>query len=173
LNSTYFMQQIRTYKFAFGVVCFQFDSGPRDIEKFARGCCVKFLKKVWEPLPSALGIISSSWIFDHIFVGVSRLHPNYVGLTGTFEFFRAVEEETDAENFRHIFIFHSGFPRGIESMEKILNREIGFQDLEKVLILAQMFMKYWKSMEILNSTICLFKFCSSPLITVLQVFSAL
>jgi len=27
-------------------------------------------------------------------------------------------------------------------MEKILNREIGFQDLEKVLILAQMFMKY-------------------------------
>ena len=31
-----------------------------------------------------------------------------------------------------------GFPRGIESIEKVLNFKIGFQDLEKVLNLAQL-----------------------------------
>ena len=47
----------------------------------------------------------------------------------------------------------SGFPRGIESIEKVLNCEIGFQDLEKVLNLAKMYIKYWKSMQIRNSAI--------------------
>ena len=46
----------------------------------------------------------------------------------------------------------SGFPRGIES---IRNCEMGFQDLEKVLNLAKMYVKYWKGMEIPNSAICL------------------
>jgi len=32
----------------------------------------------------------------------------------------------------------SGFPRGFESIEKVLNLKIGFQDLEKVLNLAKM-----------------------------------
>jgi len=36
----------------------------------------------------------------------------------------------------------TGFPRGIESNEKILNCEIGFKDLEKVLKLATMHIKY-------------------------------
>jgi len=36
---------------------------------------------------------------------------------------------------------------------KVLNREIGFQDLEKVLNFAKMYIKYWKSTEILNSAI--------------------
>jgi len=63
----------------------------------------------------------------------------------------------------------SGFPRGIESIEKVFNCKIGFQYLEKVSNLAKMYMKYWKSMEILNSTICSFKF-SLPLVTVLQMF---
>jgi len=49
----------------------------------------------------------------------------------------------------------------------------GFEDLEKVLNLAKMHTKYCKSMEILNSTICLFKFCSSSLMTVLQMLFAL
>ena len=31
---------------------------------------------------------------------------------------------------------------------KVLNCDIGFQDLEKVLNLTKMYMKYWKSMEI-------------------------
>jgi len=44
----------------------------------------------------------------------------------------------------------TGFPRGIESIEKVLNFKIGFQDLEKVLSLAKMYARYWKSMEILN-----------------------
>jgi len=66
-----------------------------------------------------------------------------------------------------------GFPRGIKSIEKVLNCEIGFQDLEKVLNLAKMCVKYWKSMDILHSPICLFKFCSSLLMTVLQMFFAL
>jgi len=35
-----------------------------------------------------------------------------------------------------------GFPRGIKSIEKVLNCEIGFQDLEKVLNLAKMYVKY-------------------------------
>jgi len=61
----------------------------------------------------------------------------------------------------------TGFPRGIESIEKVLNFEIGFQDLEKVLNQAKRFIKHWKSTEILNSAICLFKFCSLPLMTVL------
>jgi len=44
-----------------------------------------------------------------------------------------------------------GSPRGIESIEKVLNFKIGFQDLEKVLHLAnKMSLRYWKSMEILN-----------------------
>jgi len=32
---------------------------------------------------------------------------------------------------------HAGFPRNIESIEKVLNFKIGFQDLEKVLKLAK------------------------------------
>jgi len=44
----------------------------------------------------------------------------------------------------------SGFPRGIESIEKVLNFKIGFQDLEKVLNFAKTYSRYWKSMEILN-----------------------
>jgi len=34
------------------------------------------------------------------------------------------------------------FPLGIESIEKVLNCKISFQDLEKVLNLAKMYMKY-------------------------------
>ena len=41
------------------------------------------------------------------------------------------------------------FPRGIDSVEKVLICEIRFQDLEKVWNLAKMYIKYWKSMEIL------------------------
>jgi len=41
------------------------------------------------------------------------------------------------------------FPRSIESFEKVLNFKIGFQDLEKVLNLAKMYMKYWICMKIL------------------------
>ena len=44
----------------------------------------------------------------------------------------------------------TGFLRGIESIEKVLNFKIGFQDLKKVLNLAKMYIRYWKSMEILN-----------------------
>ena len=36
----------------------------------------------------------------------------------------------------------TGFPRGIESIEKVLNFKIGFQDLEKVLSLAKMYARY-------------------------------
>jgi len=43
----------------------------------------------------------------------------------------------------------SGFPRGIESIEKVLNFKIGFQDLEKVWNLVKMYIRYWKSMEII------------------------
>jgi len=38
--------------------------------------------------------------------------------------------------------FILGYPRGIESIEKVLNCEIGLQDLEKVLNLSKMYMKY-------------------------------
>jgi len=61
-------------------------------------------------------------------------------------------------------------PQGMERIEKVLNCEIGFQDLEKVLNLAKIYIKYWKSMEIPNSGICLFKFCSLPLMTDLLIF---
>ena len=44
----------------------------------------------------------------------------------------------------------TGFPRGIESIKKVLNFKIGFQDIEKVSNLAKMYIRYWKSMEILN-----------------------
>jgi len=43
---------------------------------------------------------------------------------------------------------YAGFPRSVENVEKVLNCEIGFQDLEKVLNLGKMYVKYWKSMEI-------------------------
>jgi len=42
---------------------------------------------------------------------------------------------------------YAGFPR---SIEKVLNFKIGFQDLEKVLNLAKMYIGYWKSFEIPN-----------------------
>ena len=43
-----------------------------------------------------------------------------------------------------------GFPRSIGSIEKVLNFKIGFQDLEKILNLAKVYIKYWRSVEILN-----------------------
>jgi len=46
------------------------------------------------------------------------------------------------ENFGAGHINCSGFPRGIETIEKVLNCESGFQDLEKVLNLAKIFIKY-------------------------------
>jgi len=52
----------------------------------------------------------------------------------------------------------AGFPRGIESSERVLNFKIGFQDFEKVLNLAKMCIKYRKSAEIPNSAICFFKY---------------
>jgi len=36
----------------------------------------------------------------------------------------------------------SGFPRSIESIEKVLKFKIGFQDLEKVLNLAKMYIRF-------------------------------
>jgi len=36
----------------------------------------------------------------------------------------------------------SGFPRSIGSIEKVLNFKIGFQDLEKILNLAKVYIKY-------------------------------
>jgi len=39
--------------------------------------------------------------------------------------------------------------QGTQSVLKKLNFNIGFQDLEKVLKLATICIKYWKSMEIL------------------------
>jgi len=50
-----------------------------------------------------------------------------------------------------------------------LDCEINFQDLEKVLNLAKMYIKYLRSMEIPKSTICLFKLCSLLLMTLLQI----
>jgi len=37
---------------------------------------------------------------------------------------------------------YAGFPRSIESIEKVLNFKIGFQDLEKVLNLAKIYIRY-------------------------------
>jgi len=45
-------------------------------------------------------------------------------------------------------------PCGIESIEKVLNCEIGFRDLEKALNLSKMYVKYRQNMEIPNSAIC-------------------
>jgi len=36
----------------------------------------------------------------------------------------------------------SGFPRGIEGIEKVLNCEISFQDPKKVMNLAKIYIKY-------------------------------
>ena len=52
--------------------------------------------------------------------------------------------------WNNLLVGKAGFPRGIESIEKVLNFEIGFQDLEKVLNLTKMYIRYGKSMEILN-----------------------
>ena len=43
--------------------------------------------------------------------------------------------------------------QGSHAVLKVLNCEIGFEDLENVLHFAKMYMKYWKSMEIPNSII--------------------
>ena len=40
--------------------------------------------------------------------------------------------------------------QGSHAVLKVLNFKIGFQDLEKVLNLAKMYVRYWKSMQILN-----------------------
>jgi len=42
------------------------------------------------------------------------------------------------------------FPRGIESLEKVFNFKIVFQNLEKVLNLAKIYIRYGKIMEIIN-----------------------
>jgi len=41
---------------------------------------------------------------------------------------------------------------------EVLNCKIGFQDLVKALNLAKMHIEYWKSKEIRNAAIYLFKF---------------
>jgi len=60
----------------------------------------------------------------------------------------------------------SGFPRGIE---KVLNREIIFQDLVSIAF-NQNVHKILKRHGNSKFSRCLFKFCSLPLMTVLQVF---
>jgi len=40
---------------------------------------------------------------------------------------------------------NTGFPCSIRSIAKVLKFKIGFQDLEKVLNLAKMYIRYWKS----------------------------
>ena len=42
----------------------------------------------------------------------------------------------------YLVLCDSGLPRRIENIEKVLNCEIGFQDLEKVLNLAKTYIKY-------------------------------
>jgi len=44
--------------------------------------------------------------------------------------------------------------KGSHTVLKVLNCEIGFEDLENVLNIAKTYIKYWKSMEIPNSPIC-------------------
>jgi len=46
------------------------------------------------------------------------------------------------QSWESLCLYETEFPRGIDSIEKVLNFEIGFQDLEKVLNLAKMFIKY-------------------------------
>jgi len=54
--------------------------------------------------------------------------------------------------------FVVGRQQGSHAVLKVLNCEIGFPDLEKVLNWAKMFIKYGKSMKLPNSAICSFKF---------------
>ena len=44
--------------------------------------------------------------------------------------------------FDALLLLSTGFPRGIESIEKVLNFKIHFQDLEKELNLAKMCIRY-------------------------------
>jgi len=53
---------------------------------------------------------------------------------------------------------------------KVLICEIGFQDLEKVLNLAKMYISVEKVWKLPNSAICLLKLCSLQLMTVLHIF---
>jgi len=49
-----------------------------------------------------------------------------------------------------LLLLFSGYPCGIESIKKVLNFKIGFQDLEKVLNLAKMSLRFGISIEIPN-----------------------
>jgi len=42
---------------------------------------------------------------------------------------------------RHVKTAYAWFPRGIESIEEVLNFQIVFQDLEKVLNFAKMYIR--------------------------------
>ena len=64
-----------------------------------------------------------------------------IGNTGTTQFNTTHESK---------YFVLTGFPHSIESIEKVLNLKIGFQDLEIVLNWAKMYIRYWKSIEILN-----------------------
>jgi len=57
----------------------------------------------------------------------------------------------------------------MQGSHAVLNCEIGLRPWKSIEF-GKMYMKYWKSMEILNSTICFDKFFSSPLMTFLQMF---
>jgi len=63
----------------------------------------------------------------------------------------------------------TGFPHGIESIEKVLDCEISFQDREKVLNLAKMYIEHWKSIKIPIQPLFI-SFFSLPLMKVLQMF---
>ena len=57
---------------------------------------------------------------------------------------------------------NQGSHAAVKVFKKYWIVKIGLQDLEEVLKLAKMYINYWQSIEILNSSICLFKFCSLP-----------
>jgi len=94
---------------------------------------------------------------------------------------QTLDKLTDISDNHACGIAEVNYPKGITSgrpyggtailqNKKLNDIHVDFQHLEKVLNLAILYIKYWKSMGILNSTICSYKFCSFLLMTVLQMF---
>jgi len=87
--------------------------------------------------------------------------------------------EYEGEWWQHKLLLESntliiGCWQGSHTVLKVLNCEIGFQDLEKVLNLTKMYIKYWRKYgNSKNSAVCFFTFFSLLLMRVLQMLFAL
>ena len=125
---------------------------------FSANC--QFYRKFWTGICAGFGFVL--WVHWAVFLTSICQHCCRVKLTvktTSWVKFRATDAGSRMVEKFPMALFEvsprqsqrlSGWMQGSHAVLKVLNFKIGFQDLEKVLTFAKMYIKYWKSMVILN-----------------------